>query len=109
MPANASVAVPLSGDVIALPALAVIAVVLPGDVITLVAAAATRAAVDRMVEVAAVNWLDDGGWGGGITAPSFRSFFLACTMVERCCWWKWLAEMYGSHRQFLMNNWICIQ
>jgi len=90
MPAFASVAVPLPGDVIAIPALAVIALDWPGDVSALVAAAATRAAVEWMAEGAATYRLDDrgwGGWGGGITAPapSFRSFFLVRTIVERCC------------------------
>lgn len=76
-----------------------IAVVLPGDVSTLVVVAATWAAVEQMAEAAAMNRLGDGGWGGWggeITAPSFRTFFLVRNIVKRCCWWKWLAEMYGS-------------
>ncbi len=102
MPAFASVSVPLPGDVIAIPALAVIALDLLGDVSALVAATVTLAAVERIAEAAAMNWLGDGswgGWGGGKTAPapSFRSFFLVCTIVELCCWWKWLSEIYGWH------------
>jgi len=72
-------------------ALAVMSVVLLGDVSTLVAAAATRAAVDWRAAAAAVNWLGDGGW-----SPSIRSFFLVLAIVERCCWWKCFAEMFGS-------------
>jgi hypothetical protein len=91
MPAFASVALPLPGDMIAIaiPALAVISVVLPHDVSTLVAVAATRAAVEQMGEAVAVNRLGDGGWGGGwgggITAPSFISWLLVPGIVERCC------------------------
>ncbi len=80
-------------------ALLVISVVLLVDVSTLVAAAATRAAVERRAIAAAVNWLGDGGWGDlgdGITVPSFVTFLLVRTIVERCCWWKCLAEMFGS-------------
>ncbi len=61
MPAFASVAVPLPGDVIAIPALVVIAVVLLGDVSTLVAAAVLRVAVEQMAEAVAMNRLGDGG------------------------------------------------
>ena len=66
MPAFASVALPLPGDMIAIaiPALAVISAVLPDDVSTLAAVAATRAAVAQMGEAVAVNRLGDGGWGG---------------------------------------------
>ena len=52
MPAFVSVAVPLPGDMIAIPALAVISLDWPGDVSALVAAAATRVAVERMAEAA---------------------------------------------------------
>ena len=88
-------------------ALLVISVVLLVDVSTLVAAAATRAAVERRAIAAAVNWLGDGSWGDwgdGITVPSFVTFLLVRTIVERCCWWKCLAEMFGStYRWCLMK------
>jgi len=53
--------VPLPGEVIEIPAIAVTALDCPGDVSALVAAAATRAAVERMAEMAATNRLEDGG------------------------------------------------
>ena len=101
MPAFASVALPLPGDMIAIaiPALAVISAVLPDDVSTLAAVAATRAAVAQMGEAVAVNRLGDGGWGDwgdGIPEPSVRSFFLVRAIVRRCCWWKCFAAMFGS-------------
>jgi hypothetical protein len=78
---------------------AVISVVLPGDGSTLVAAAATRAAVKQRAEASACYWLGDVGWGDsgdGITVPSFVTCLLVCPIVERCCWGKCLAEMFGS-------------
>ena len=63
------------------------------------AAAATRAAVKQRAEASACNWLGDVGWGDsgdGITVPSFVTCLLVCPIVEKCCWWKCLAEMFGS-------------
>ena len=63
------------------------------------AAAATRAAVKQRAEASACNWLGDVGWGDsgdGITVPSFVTYPLVSAIVERCCWWKCLAEMFRS-------------
>jgi hypothetical protein len=78
-------------------ALVVMSVV--GDVSTLVAVAATRAAVERRAIAVTVNRLGDegwGDWGDGITVPSFVTYPLVSAIVERCCWWKCLAEMFRS-------------